>query len=160
MGAREEFAPSTVAIAGAAFEGAAKLASNKPVAEQNISPLKAMFLLLYRRARRLKQPLTAEISSTDGALHCEGISRRPAAAPAWPVVGRPRCQETWTTRAASLLPLYEQMAGTRRLNGRSVFLRAFTHISARPDIAPAASAWPCWSYRLNYRAADDCNENA
>jgi len=37
---------------------------------------------------------------------------------------------------------------------------AFTHISARPDIAPAASAWPCWSYRLNHRAADDCNENA
>ena len=88
MGAREELAPSTAAIAGAAFEGAAKLANNKPVAEQSISPLKAMFLLLYRRARQLKQPLTAEISSTGGALHCEGISRRPAAAPAWPVVGR------------------------------------------------------------------------
>src|SRR5262245_60802794 len=158
MGAREEFAPSTVAIAGAAFEGAAKLASNKPVAEQNISPLKAMFLLLYRRARRLKQPLTTEISSTDGALHCEGISRRPAAAPAWPVVGRPRCQEAWTTRAASLLPLCEKIVEPR-MEGPSSSA-AFKHISARPDIAPAASAWPCWSYRLNYRAADDCNENA
>jgi hypothetical protein len=63
MGAREELTPSTLAKAGAAFEGAAKLANNKPVAEQSIIPLKAMSLLLYRRTRRL-ETLTAEPSSS------------------------------------------------------------------------------------------------
>src|SRR5262249_10097202 len=72
MGAREELARSTVATDGTAFAGAMKLANNKPVAEQSIIPLRAMSFLPYRSTRRLEQTLTAELRSTDVALHLQG----------------------------------------------------------------------------------------